>query len=365
MKRILSLDGGGIRGVFSLEILLKMQEMLRAHNGNPRFVLADHFDFFAGTSTGAIIATCLSWGMDVQAVLDQYLEHGKKMFQRVPWSHPIERMFFSHYDPAPLSEFLQGIFSEDEKNGKAKVPALLGTERLKTLLLVVVRNHTTGSAWPITNNPNAKYNDRKLPDCNLNVPLWKIVRASTAAPVYFPPEEIVLGDRKYVFVDGSITPYNNPALIAARTAVLPSYNVGWEPGPDKIRLISIGTIRITSAAFDTTARKMWLGYHLPRIPAALIQGIALEQDYVCRCLGECRFGEEVDSEVGALIDMELPGRKWFSYVRYNQSFLGKEAQEILAKSSDLSKLDALAAIPLLQKMGRAYAEEHMKLEHLI
>jgi hypothetical protein len=362
MKRILSLDGGGIRGVFSLEILLHMQEMLRAHTGSPRLVLSDYFDFFAGTSTGAIIATCLSWGMDVENVLELYVEHGKKMFQHVPWYRPIKRMFVSRFEAKPISDFLQRLFSED---GNGKVPALLSTKRLKRLLLVVVRNHTTGSAWPITNNPKAKYNDPNLPDCNLNVPLWKVVRASTAAPVYFDPEEIVLGGRKNVFVDGAITPYNNPALIAALTAVLPSYNVGWDPGPDKIRLISIGTIRVTSAAFHKTAHEMWVGYHLPRIPAALIQGIALEQDYVCRCLGDCLHGEALDSEIGDLIGMQVPGRKWFSYVRYNQSFLGKEAEKILATSPDVSKLDAVQAIPLLREMGRAYAKEHMKIEHLV
>ncbi len=362
MKRILALDGGGIRGVYSLEILLRMQEMLREHSGSPRLVLADHFDFFAGTSTGAIIATCLSWGMEVEKVLELYVQHGKTMFKRVPWYRPVTRMFISRFEAKPLSDFLQRIFSED---GKGEIPALLGTKRLKTLLLVVVRNHSTGSAWPITNNPLAKYNDQSLPDCNLNIPLWKVVRASTAAPVYFPPEEIVLGDQKYVFVDGSITPYNNPALIAALTAILPSYRIEWEPGPEKIRLISVGTIRVTSAAFQKEARDMGLLYHLPRIPAALIQGIALEQDYMCRCLGDCIFGEQVDSEIGDLIGMQAASRKWFSYVRYNQSFLGKVAEEMLAEGSQLAKLDSVEAIPQLREVGRKYALKYLKIEHLI
>jgi predicted acylesterase/phospholipase RssA len=362
MKKILSLDGGGIRGVFSLEILLRMQQMLREHSGLPGLVLADHFDFFAGTSTGAIIATCLSWGMDVEKILELYVEHGKTMFQPVPWYRPIKKRFVSRYEAKPLSDFLRRVFSED---GKGEVPALLSTPRLKTLLLVVVRNATTGSAWPITNNPKAKYNLPSLPDCNMNVPLWKIVRASTAAPVFFDPEEITLGGNKYVFMDGALTPYNNPSVIAALTAVLPSYNVGWDPGADKIRLISIGTIRITSAAFHTEAKQMWLGYHLPRIPAALIQGINVEQDYVCRCLGECLFGEPIDSEIGDLVGLPVQQSKWFSYVRYNQSFLGKEAEDILAKASNLSKLDAIQAIPLLRELGRTYATNHMKVEHLI
>jgi hypothetical protein len=362
MKRILSLDGGGIRGVFSLEILLRMQEMLRAHAGSPGLVLSDHFDFCAGTSTGAIIATCLSWGMDVEDVLELYVEHGKKMFQRFPWYRPIKRMFVARYEAKPISEMLQRIFSED---GEGKVPALLSTKRLKTLLLVVVRNQTTGSAWPITNNPKAMYNNSKLDDCNLNVPLWKVVRASTAAPVYFDPEQITLGKNLQIFVDGAITPYNNPALIAALTAVLPCYNLNWETGPDKIRVISVGTIRVTSAAFKTKAKQMWIGYHVPRIPAALMQGVGLEQDYLCRCLGECLYGEEIDSEIGDLIGMPLPGPKWFGYVRYNKSYLGKAAEELLLAGSQLAKLDAVQAIPALREVGREYAREHVKIEHLI
>jgi hypothetical protein len=360
MKRILTLDGGGIRGVFTLEVLLRMQELLRAHTGSANLVLADHFDFMAGTSTGAIIASCLSWGMPVEEILSLYVDHGTAMFHRVAWYRPIRRYLISRYQAKPLSDLLQKMFSED---GEGRVPALLSTGRLKTLLLVVVRNQTTGSAWPITNNPRAKYNDPALPDCNLKIPLWKIVRASTAAPVFFDPEEIVLGENPYVFVDGAITPYNNPALIAALTAVLPCYQVGWEPGPDKIRLVSVGTMRF-SAAYKKGER-LWLGYHLPRIPAALIDGIGVEQDYVCRCLGDCIYGENIDSEIGNLVDLPLAGRKWFSYVRYDQSYLGKSAEELLKKHADLASIDSIELVSTLREMGRDFAEKHVRIEHLV
>ena len=300
--------------------------------------------------------------MDVEDILNLYVEHGRTMFQHVPWYRPIKRIFVSRYEARPLSQLLQRIFSED---GNGAEPSRLSTNRLRTLLLVVVRNHTTGSAWPITNNPRARYNDPNLADCNLDIPLWKVVRASTAAPVFFDPEEIVLGGRRFVFVDGGITPYNNPALIAALTTVLPNYRIGWEPGPDKIRLISVGTLRIASAAFQRTAQQMWLGYHLPSIPTALMQGISLEQDYICRCLGTCLYGEEIDSEVGDLIHLPVPGPKWFSYVRYNQSFLGDEAQRIVAESRGISKLDAIQALPLLRELGRKYALNHVSLAHLL
>jgi len=191
------------------------------------------------------------------------------------------------------------------------------------------------------------------------------VRASTAAPTFFDPEEIMLGGKRHVFVDGAITPYNNPALIAALTAILPCYRLQWETGLDKIRVISVGTMRFSLGAANVKISRMWVGYNAPRIPAALIQGVALEQDYLCRCLGQCIHGEDLDSEIGALQGVALSGRDWFSYVRYNKSYMGRVADELLQRNPELAQLDAIRAVPLLQEIGRAYAEEHVQIGHLI
>jgi hypothetical protein len=361
MKRILALDGGGIRGVFTLEVLLRMQALLRQHYESPDLVLADHFDFFAGTSTGAIIATCLCWGMTVEDILEFYVKYGKTMFRPVPWYKPLKRFLISRYQAKPLSELLQRIFSED---GDGNVPALLDSAHLRKLLLIVVRNHTTGSAWPVTNNSKAKFNDSSLADCNLKIPLWKLVRASTAAPVYFDPEVIEMGGISSVFVDGSVTPYNNPSLIALLTAVLPCYGMNWKTGSKNIRLVSVGTMRFSSG-LPKQAKQLWLGYNAAQIPSALIQGIAWQQDYLCRCMGECIFGESLDAEIGSMIGEQLPGERWFSYVRYNQSYKAEKMKQMLKIESRLSKLDAVYAIPFLREIGREYANEHLKLEHLI
>ncbi len=64
-RRMLALDGGGIRGVLSLEILAGIEDMLRKDNDNPDLVLSDYFDYFGGTSTGAMIATALGLGWPV------------------------------------------------------------------------------------------------------------------------------------------------------------------------------------------------------------------------------------------------------------------------------------------------------------
>ena len=387
MKRILALDGGGIRGVFTLEVLVKIEELLRDYYAKQdpekakTFVLRDHFDFLAGTSTGAIIATCLCWGMPAQEVKDLYIAEGRKMFESVSWRHPIRKLF-SLYDPGPLTDFLQRKFTE--RNGEI---ATLASPRLRdgeknNFLMVVVRNHTNGTAWPLTNNPDAIYNDPTRPDDNRQIPLWQLVRASTAAPVFFPPEKVRLGDTESVFVDGSITPYSNPALIAALTAILPGYHMDWPTGPDKIRVVSIGTLAFSSE-LSVSHPSLWLGAIAAKIPAALLQSMGWQQDYLCRCLGECIFGEILDGEVGFLVDAAdaerkdsegkcsfpvwrpRPAESWFSYVRYNRTFKKAEMLEILNKYPNLARLDAVKGIPHLIEVGQKYAEEHVKLEHLV
>jgi uncharacterized protein len=374
MKRILSLDGGGIRGVFTLEVLVQVEKLLRDHYKKldpvkaQNFVLRDHFDFLAGTSTGAIIAACLCWGMTVETILNLYIERGQEMFQPVPW-YNVKKRLFSRFLAAPLSEMLQGLFPEkDGTQATLGSPMLRNGER-ENLLMVVVRNHSTGSAWPLTNNPLAKYNDPGRPDCNLKIPLWKLVRASTAAPVYFDPEEVQLGAEIRTFVDGSITPYSNPALIAALTAILPGYRINWTPGPENLRVVSVGTIQFSSE-LRVKNPKLWLGYNAATIPVALLQGIGWQQDYLCRFLGECIYGEELDSEVGNLNTGDLdsappPGRGWFSYVRYNRNYKKSEMETVLREHPRLARIDAVDAIPILRDIGRAYAEEHVKLAHLI
>ena len=219
MKRILALDGGGVRGMFSLQVLARIEALLRERSGRPDLRLGEAFDLVAGTSTGAIIAAFLAWGKSVAEIEALYFESGPLMFRRQPWY----RRWKSKYRSDAIARMFQEHFREPGPQG---APALLGSSSLRTKLLVIMRNATTGSAWPVTNHPDALYNDRRRTDCNLNIPLWQLLRASTAAPAFFPPERIDYGAREFLFVDGGITPFNNPALIAVLTATLPQYRLG-------------------------------------------------------------------------------------------------------------------------------------------
>lgn len=72
MKRILSLEGGGIRSLYSLQVLSKVEALLKERANNPSCRLCDHFDLIAGTSAGGFIGSLLSSGMSIQEVIHNY-----------------------------------------------------------------------------------------------------------------------------------------------------------------------------------------------------------------------------------------------------------------------------------------------------
>jgi uncharacterized protein len=230
-----------------------------------------------------------------------------------------------------------------------------------------MRNHTTGSPWPVSNNPAAKFNDPALPDCNLKLPLWQLVRASTAAPVYFARETIDLGGRKQVFVDGGITPYNNPALLLFLMATLPAYKLGWEVGVDKMLLVSVGTGRIRTGIGTLRGNQMNMLFHARSIPDTLMESINREQDMICRMIGLCKVGEAIDSELGDFRDVppaEAAQRK-FTYVRYDHAYTLEESELAKQFGKGGMALDNVRLIPFLQRLGSDYADQHVFAEDLV
>src|SRR5258708_4251481 len=80
-RRLLALDGGGIRGLTTLEILTTLESLLaKATKRGKKFRLCHFFDYIAGTSTGAIIATGLAKGMSVSELMKFYIDSGVAMF---------------------------------------------------------------------------------------------------------------------------------------------------------------------------------------------------------------------------------------------------------------------------------------------
>jgi patatin-like phospholipase/acyl hydrolase len=355
-KKILALDGGGIRGILTVEILAKIEELLREKSGRGRdFVLADYFDFFAGTSTGAIIAACLAWGMTVERIRNFYLQNGKEMFDKASL---LNRYYRHKFESEKLSNRLREEFGAE---------TTLGSDKLKTLLMMVLRNGSTDSPWPVSNNPGAKYNDRMRPDCNLNLPLWQLIRASTAAPTYFPPEIVKVGQREFIFVDGGITMYNNPSFQAFLTATVEPFNVKWPAGADRMLLVSVGTGTSPDANADLRPDEMNLLYNASSIPSALMFAALNEQDFLCRVFGNCLAGDLLDREVWDMIGKKGPVEpKLFTYLRYNAELTRHGLDELAladVEPKNVQQLDSVEFVGDLQRVGRAVADQKVKAEH--
>jgi len=366
-KKLLAIDGGGIRGVFALEILQKIEDMLKSKSGRADFRLADYFDYIAGTSTGGIIAAGLSIGMSVEEILAFYQEAGGQMFVK---ANLLRRLRYK-FEDEPLAAQLKQVF---------EAGTTLGSEELRTLLLLVMRNASTDSPWPISNNPYAKYNDRGRPDCNLNLPLWQLIRASTAAPTYFPPEVIVLpsaapaGEQEFVFVDGGVTMYNNPAFQMFLMATLDRYwtakpEARWRSGADRMLIVSVGTGTSPAARQGLEPDEMNLLFNATTIPSALMFAALNEQDVLCRVFGDCRAGDPIDSELGDLVGSGGPlqhGQKLFTYLRYNAE-LTREGLDALGcrdiEPETVQQMDSIDGMPELRTVGKKVAETKVLERH--
>lgn len=343
-RRLLAIDGGGVRGVVALEVIAGIERVLRAQTGDPDLRLGDWFDYIAGTSTGAIVAAGLALGRTSDDLLELYERHAHDIFRPAEWWDRVRH----RYDARGLTEILQREFGAH---------TTLGSDALRCLLMVGLRNASTDSPWPLSSNPRALFNAPGRPDSNLQVPLWQLVRASTAAPTYFPAERITFADgSEHVFSDGATTPLNNPSLQLALMATLPEYRLEWPTGPDRMLLVSVGTGSAPHIADAPADRLLW--HHANEVPASLIHSVGVQQDLMCRVLGEVRHAPPIDTELGTLAGSR-PGRDpLFAYVRYDRPLDAEGAGDAVTGA-----IDEIAAIPALRTFGRAIAAD-IRAEHL-
>jgi predicted acylesterase/phospholipase RssA len=372
-RKLLALDGGGIRGVLTPQILGRIEELLASASGaGSSFRLCDYFDYIGGTSTGAIIAAGLARGMSVGELTEFYRAVGPEMFEK---THLLRRLH-SLYKSDPLVAKLQQVFGPE---------TTLEPGNLRTLLLVVTRNVTTDSPWPVSSNPAARYNNPQRPDCNLRVPLWQLVRSSTAAPVYFPPEVLNWDPndpmKTFVFVDGGVTPFNNPAFLLFRMATHPSYLLEFPTGEKNLVLVSVGTGTAPTLGATADSADSNLLETVAGLPTALMYGIQVEQDVACRTVGRCVYGDMIDREVLDMVPREgedvgtreqrmrrppVPldrdlGRA-FLYVRYNADLSDSGLDRLQCgdlRGADLRKMDNATSenIEALVRVGKAAASQ--------
>lgn len=193
--------------------------------------------------------------------------------------------------------------------------------------------------------------------CNLDIPLWRLIRASTAAPGFFRPETIHLGGRSFSFVDGGLTPYNNPSFQTFLTATHPAYRICWKTGVKNLLLVSVGT---GSKACEIDSKRidhMNLLDHAREVPMVLLQAIKEQQDTLCRVFGDCVYGEPIDLELGDL-NSSAPSialaEKLFTYCRLDVELSNKSLQRLGLSGLDikhLCRLDSVRHAADLKRVG--------------
>jgi len=364
--KMLSIDGGGVRSLISIEVLARMESLLKARSSESAFRLCHYFDVIGGTSTGAIIAAALARGAAVDEVREYYRSMIPQMFTR---ANIVARLKY-RYSAEPLGQALKQFFGDRTD---------LSPEHLKTLLLVITKNATTGSAWPVMSNPWAKYNDPARVDCNLRLPLWQLVRASTAAPAYFPPETIQFDPNnpasRFVISDGGLTPYNNPAFLMARMVTEPAYRLAWPSGESKLLLVSVGTgTTPTGGATAESPQEDMLSAGLNAL-SGVLSTVQTDQDLSCRTVGRCSFGDSIDREVGDLVPRNDSGApvplstdtgRAFLYARYDAVLTTYGLSDLGLKDVDpsaIQRMDTVDSLDGLTRVGRALAER-VSLDHL-
>lgn len=316
-KRILALDGGGIRGALTLGYLKHLEQLLREQHDKPDMLLCDYFDMIGGTSTGSIIAAALAKGMSVAEIRDKYFELGKKIFgKKYRWYRifEIDDLLKAKYDDKALVKELQHVFGD----------TLLGDqEAVKSALVIVAKRADTNSVWSLNNHPKGKFYDSGHGD-NKSIPIWKCVRASAAAPTYFLPQSIeVGGDNGFAaFVDGGVSMANNPALQCLMVATLKGFPYHWKMGEDHLMVVSVGTGMTRWKRLPQKIGKSTLLNWAANLPEMFMQDASWQNQQILQWLSNSPTSFHIDSEVVALEDDILSdeadrSKGLIHYLRYN------------------------------------------------
>ncbi len=239
VKRVLSLDGGGVKGMLTLGMLKPLEDELRRRaGGESDFRLCDYYDLIGGTSTGAIIASGLSLGLSVEELIELYRKLGPDVFGRTAGDGVFLQ---SKFDSKKLRRALASVMTTKT----------IGSQDLKTGLAIIAKRIDTGSPWVITNHPLGIYYDPPEESGifpNKRYRLVDVVLASAAAPTFF--DEVSIDIRfderrrtieKGAFVDGAVSGFNNPSLQLLMLALEPAYKFGWKSGADSLMMTSFGT----------------------------------------------------------------------------------------------------------------------------
>ncbi|MBI4547534.1 MAG: patatin-like phospholipase family protein [Ignavibacteriae bacterium] len=238
---ILSIDGGGSRGVFPAKFIAAIEEEL-IRRRNPKTQIFQHFNLIAGTSTGGIIAISLALGIPAQEILDLYIGKAAEIFgNRRAW---LKRLFLSAHVRKGLEDNIRNAF---KKHNGGNDPRLIDC---KTAVCIPIYDLFEGKPSVL----KSKYHPRFTRD--YHIPAYLAAMATSAAPTFFDPVTSsytkIDSTRVEDFsnkIDGGVFA-NNPTLLAiieAQKAFGKSLN--------EIQILSLGTG--SRKYTDANERKRW------------------------------------------------------------------------------------------------------------
>jgi patatin-like phospholipase/acyl hydrolase len=205
--QILSLDGGGIKGIFSAAVLAAIEDDLKIN-------IVDHFDLIAGTSTGGIIALGLGLGMKPREIVEFYVREGSRIFPRWFGAKRFQHWFYRKFSSEPLTAALKSCF-KDKRFGDSKKRLIIPSYNLGDDDVYIFKT---------------PHHERLKRD--FKVPAWKVALATSSAPTFFPCTREVDSLR---LVDGGVWA-NNPTMIA----IVEAYDTLKIP-MESLSVFSIGT----------------------------------------------------------------------------------------------------------------------------
>jgi uncharacterized protein len=365
-RRLLAIDGGGLAGLIPAECLIAIETQLNQLTGTQK-PLCERFDLIGGTSTGAILAAGLALGLRASQLRDFYMQYGRAIFSKsflpIRWWHK--------YPSKPLEKHLKDVLGDS---------TALGSSALKTMVVIVTKNATLGNDWFFTNNPKSKFFKN-----NAGLPLWQVVRASTAAPTYFAPHTIAISDdsgkkQEHDFIDGGVSSYNNPALQLFLEATVPQYGLGWPMGADKLMLISIGTgfnsMMIEAGKASGYCVLDWAQYLIKE----MMNEANLQQNILMHLIGQRPAGLQSatkelvttgaasgvpDESALNVLGAELAAQKLVMYQRVTVGLTRGRLNQLGLPDIDpikVREMDAADQIPNMQRIGVAVAKEQVKME---
>ena len=309
MKKILSVDGGGIRGIIPLACLVELERQ----EGKPAHEI---FDMVAGTSTGSIIAAGIALGLSARGLLALYRDLARQAFDRLPWWKLVANLGNHRYSNEFIARRLEEIGANKPLNAFSKDILITAKNTVTSRTDFFVRDAPgNASQWGTLNLDDA-------------------VLASIAAPTYFPPHSATVKGVEHTWVDGGVGVAGNPAYHAAVEAI--HYTAGrYKPG--ETIMYSFGTGRRPHTIEAHKANFLqWALWSL----AEILEDAGDWQTYVTRReydrtekLDLRRYQLDLAPDVMDKLNVENPD--------------GVDVRQI--------GLDALWAVDLLESIGRAFA----------